>query len=247
MPLQTTQRPRSRGRAARKPVSEAIFSTVRTEILSGDLKPGDKLRSERALTEAYGVNRHAVREAMKRLQQAGLVEVSQGGATRVLDWRTNGGLELLFHLALGSSGQVDPKVLRSALEMRISIGADAARLCARRAVPSLSERLLRMAAEMEATDDVETLLDLDAEFWSVVVDGADNIAYRLAFNSLVRCLRANQRPAMALVSGELLEPRGRRPVAEAIAAGDEEAAELGARKALSGSLETALDFLSSFK
>ena len=82
----------------------------------------------------FDVNRHAVREAVKRLQQAGLVEVSQGGATSVLDWRSNGGLDLLSHLSLRSSGRVDPKVVRSALEMRISIGADAARLCARRAV-----------------------------------------------------------------------------------------------------------------
>ncbi len=228
----------------RRPVSEAVFSDLRTEIISGDLQPGEKLRSERTLTEAFGVNRHAVREALKRLQQAGLVEVSQGGATRVLDLRSNGGLDLLPDLAIRASGRVDPKVLRSALEMRIAIGADAARLCARRAVASVSERLLRATEEMEKTDDVDTLTDLDTAFWALVVDGADNIAYRLAFNSLIRCLRANQRPALALIAGELLDHRARRSVAEAIAERDEGAAELRAREALSGSLEVALDLLS---
>jgi GntR family transcriptional repressor for pyruvate dehydrogenase complex len=227
-----------------KPISETVFSELRNEILSGDLQPGDKLRSERTLTEAFGVNRHAIREALKRLQQAGLVEVSQGGATRVLDLRSNGGLDLLPHLALRSSGHIDPKVLRSALEMRISIGADAARLCSRRAVASLSDRLLRKAEEMEKTDDIDALTDLDPAFWALVVDGADNIAYRLAFNSLIRCLRANQRPALALITGELLDHRGRRAVAEAIAEHDEAAAELSARETLSGSLEVALALLS---
>jgi GntR family transcriptional regulator, transcriptional repressor for pyruvate dehydrogenase complex len=230
--------------STRRPVSEEVFSQLRAEILRGELRPGDKLPSERTLTDVFGVNRHAVREALKRLQQAGLVEVSQGGATRVLDLRSSGGLDLLPHLSLRSSGRVDPKVLRSALEMRISIGADAARLCARRAVAPLPDRLLQKCEEMETTDDLNALTDLDAAFWELVVEGADNIAYRLAFNSLIRSLRANQRPALALIASELLDHGSRRSIAEAIVARDEEAAARSARDALSGSLEVALDLLS---
>jgi GntR family transcriptional regulator, transcriptional repressor for pyruvate dehydrogenase complex len=228
----------------RKPVSAEVFSQLRAQILGGELHPGEQLRSERSLTEAFGVNRHAVREALKRLQQAGLVEVSQGGATRVLDLRDSGGLDLLPYLALRTPGGVDPKVLRSALEMRISIGADAARLCPRRAEAPLPHQLLQKCEEMEATDDLDDLIDLDTEFWALVVQGADNIAYRLAFNSLLRSLRANQKPALSLVAGELLDHGARRGVAEAITARDEEAAERSARGALSGSLEAALDLLS---
>ena len=233
--------------STRKPVSEQIYSKLRNQILSGELEAGERLHSERALTEAFGVNRHAVREALKRLQQAGLVEVSQGGSTTVLDWRSSGGLDLLSHLSLLSSGRVDPTILRSALEMRISLGADAARLCARRAVEPLPERLLLITEEMSDTPDLDALIDLDTQFWALIVGGADNIAYRLAFNSLIRCLRANQKPALALVAGELLDQSGRRSLAEAIAARDEQAAELGARQALSGSLEIALDLLSRSK
>ena len=52
-----------------------------------------------------------MREALKRLQQSGLVRISQGGATRVRDWRRHGGLDLLLELdracrpASGSSGR----------------------------------------------------------------------------------------------------------------------------------------------
>jgi GntR family transcriptional regulator, transcriptional repressor for pyruvate dehydrogenase complex len=236
---------RSQGARARMPVSEAVFVQLCREILGGRLQPGDSLRSERALADAFGVSRHAVREAVKRLQQAGLVEVSQGGATCVLDWRVDGGLDLLPRLSLRARGPVDPKVLRSALEMRISIGADAARLCARRAVPPLPDELFRVVSEMERTDNVETLVDLDTEFWGLVVDGADNIAYRLAFNSLMRALEIHRRPAMALITAELLDPAARRSVATAIAGGDEEAAAQQTRAALSGGLETALDLLSA--
>ena len=49
-------------------VSARIHADLRTEILSGRLAPGDALSSERALSEELGANRHAVREALKRLQ-----------------------------------------------------------------------------------------------------------------------------------------------------------------------------------
>ena len=70
-----------------------------------------------------------MREALKRLQQAGLVAISQGGATRVRDWRHHGGLELLLE------GEVPESLnaARAAMEMRACIGADAARRCAQRA------------------------------------------------------------------------------------------------------------------
>jgi DNA-binding FadR family transcriptional regulator len=227
------------------PLSEVLFAQLCGEILGGGLLAGEPLHSERTLADEFGVSRHAVREAVKRLQQAGLVEVSQGGATCVLDWRVSAGLDILSQLSLRTTGPADPKILRSALEMRISLGADAARLCARRAVAPLTDRLFRLTEEMEKTDDTEALVDLDTEFWALVVDGADNIAYRLAFNSLVRALRIHRRPALALVTDELLDPAARRSVAAAIADGDGEAAAARAREALTGGLETALDLLSS--
>lgn len=226
------------------PVSGRVFSRLRKQILSGSLAPGDALPSERTLVDDFGVSRHAVREALRRLQQAGLIAVSHGGATRVLDLRSNGGLDLLPHLALQSQGHIDPTVLRAALEMRVSIGADAARLCAMRATPSLCDQLRETVDAMKETDDLGALADLNTQFWGMVVDGADNIAYRLAFNSLIRCLRANEEPALRLISVELLDHRRRLLLEEAIAEGNEHAAELRAREALSGGLEVLLDYLS---
>jgi GntR family transcriptional repressor for pyruvate dehydrogenase complex len=225
-------------------VSGRVFSLLRKQILSGSLAPGDALPSERALVEDFGVSRHAVREALRRLQQAGLIAVSHGGATRVLDLRSNGGLDLLPYLSLQAPGRIDPKVLRAALEMRVAIGTDAARLCAMRATPDLCEQLRETVDAMKETDDLAILGELDTQFWGDVLDGADNIAYRLAFNSLIRCLRANEKRALRLISGELLDHRLRLLVEEAIAEGNEQAAELRAREALSGGLKALLDYLS---
>src|SRR6476659_10137696 len=114
-------------------LSGQIYSRLRAEILSDRYAAGDALPSERRLSEELETNRHAVREALKRLQQAGLVSISQGGATRVRDWRRHGGLELLLE------GDVPEELEagRAAMEMRACIGADAARRCAQRADAAL--------------------------------------------------------------------------------------------------------------
>src|SRR4051812_6949708 len=110
-------------------LSGQIYALLRGEILAGRYEPGGALPSERRLSDELESGRHAVREALKRLQQAGLVAISQGGATRVRDWRRHGGLELLLE------GEVPDELEagRAAMEMRACIGADAARRCDQRA------------------------------------------------------------------------------------------------------------------
>lgn len=165
--------------------SEAVHDRLRALILSDGLAPGDPLPSERSLSEFHRVNRHAVREAIKRLQQSGLVHVSQGGATRVLDWRATGGLDLLADLA--QTEELAP-LLRAIGEMRACIGADAARLCALRGPDDVLAALPRLAAALPDPADVrryETRFRAYEAFWAQIVDGSGNLTYRLALNSLV--------------------------------------------------------------
>jgi len=171
-------------------VSRRVHDALRQKILEGELAPGDRIPSERVLAEEFGVNRHAVREALKGLQQASLIKITHGGATRVLDWRDGGGLEVLLDLA---GDPVDPpaEIVRSVLEMRASIGVDAARLCAERAgeaertqIEGLGER----AAALVGSGDPEMLDQAFAEFWMAVVAGSGNIAYRLSLNSLLAAM-----------------------------------------------------------
>lgn len=171
---------------ARRPVSEAVFVDLRAAILSGRLAAGAALPPERALSEQFAVNRHAVREALKRLQQAGLVEVNHGGATRVLDWRATGGLDLLAHLPFALEDGPAPEVLRSVLEMRRSLGVDVARLAAARAPAPLVAALRAYAGDGADPDgDLEPLGTRYEDIWRDLVAASDNVAYTLAYNSLL--------------------------------------------------------------
>ena len=69
----------------RRSLSEAVFEQLRGGILTGELEAGSSLPAERELAVELGVNRSAVREALKRLQQLRLVAIRQGESTRVLD------------------------------------------------------------------------------------------------------------------------------------------------------------------
>lgn len=169
-------------RAAR--VSDTVFARLVDEILSGRWPAARSAPSERELALALQVNRHSVREALKRLQQAGLVQIGQGGKTLVLDWRTHAGLDMLA--ALASAGVVPLNTaFADVAVMRRTVGADAARLCALRADDEQLAAVAAAAAYPES-GDLTVFRDADLVLWTAVVVGSGNIAYRLALNTLVR-------------------------------------------------------------
>jgi GntR family transcriptional regulator, transcriptional repressor for pyruvate dehydrogenase complex len=165
-------------------VSDTVFARLVEEILTGRLAAGESMPSERELALALQVNRHAVREALKRVQQAGLVRISHGGKTRVLDWRTSAGLDALTGLAV--AGVIPARqIVGDVAVMRRTIGADAARLCALNASEEQHAAISAAAAAYPVSGAVEMVGDADLTFWTAVIDGSGNLAYRLALNTLV--------------------------------------------------------------
>lgn len=58
--------------------SEAIFEQIRSKIVSGELKPGDRLPSERTMMAMLQRSRPTIREALRMLENAGLVQINAG-------------------------------------------------------------------------------------------------------------------------------------------------------------------------
>lgn len=67
----------------RESVADQIFGQLKTKIVSGELKPGDKLPTEMELCELYNVSRTSVRQALTNLSSLDLVEAKTGGGTFV--------------------------------------------------------------------------------------------------------------------------------------------------------------------
>jgi GntR family transcriptional repressor for pyruvate dehydrogenase complex len=216
-------------------VSSQIHASLRADILGGRYAAGDALPSERRLSEELETSRHAVREALKRLQQAGLVSISQGGATRVRDWRHHGGLELLLDVAAEGDAPEALHAPRAAMEMRACIGADAARRCAQRADAVLRAQLRTRGEQLAAVEDLQARNAHYEVLWDLIVDGADNIAYRLALTTLVARQRIASITADA-VARELQDTAAIRSLVDAIANTDADAAHAIARDLLERSI-----------
>jgi GntR family transcriptional regulator, transcriptional repressor for pyruvate dehydrogenase complex len=215
----------------RRSVPEDVFEQIVTEVLSGEMQPGEALPSERRLAEVLGVSRPTVREALKRLTSAGLVEVRQGDATTVRDFRRHAGLDLLPRLLL-RAGELDFAVVRSILETRLHNGPKVAELAAERRQPELaallSDALQRLADEDDPVEQQRHALT----FWDHIVDGADSIAFRLMYNTL----RATYEPALpalaTVMADEVGRPEAYRDLADAIVAGDPARARQAAQELL---------------
>lgn len=220
------------------PLSDQVFDQLVAEIISGRYAAEATLPAERILATTLGVNRHVVREAIRRLEQAGLVRVAQGGSTRVLDYRKHAGLDLLWLLAEHARG--GPETARfwlGVLELRVAVGAEMARLCARRADRTVCTDLLRISREMRAAGDDATLYALEVRFWDRVQDGADNVVCRLALNSMIKASLAMGDVAQQWSAREARKSGFRQPIAEAIAKHDADAAERLTRQSMRAVVE----------
>jgi GntR family transcriptional repressor for pyruvate dehydrogenase complex len=166
-------------------VAEEIVQQLRTLILRGHYATGEKLPPERKLAEDLGVNRASLREAIKALEQMGLVKTRQGDGTRVLDFMQTAGVELVSHLVAGAAdGASSVDVLDDVMEFRRIFARDVAFLSAERANPENIVKLEEIAKRAEADVAPDELLKIDFEFYLELTRAARNRVFQLLINTI---------------------------------------------------------------
>ncbi|HEU4782424.1 MAG TPA: GntR family transcriptional regulator, partial [Ktedonobacterales bacterium] len=116
-------------RIERSRVFEQIAAQIERRILSGEVRHGDYLGSERELGEQFGASRTAVREALKTLAQRGLVDMRPGRGTMVIDG-TSQAVRHSLHLMMRIGSRHVPEHLT---EVREIVEPELAALAAERA------------------------------------------------------------------------------------------------------------------
>lgn len=165
-------------------VSEQVFRTLLDAVLGGQYAPGEKLPGQRALARDLGVTLTSLREALKRLEQMGLVEVRHGDAMRVRPWREAGGLDVLAHV-LFRAGGLDREVLADILEARTLMLRELAGLAATRIRPEQAAQLAGLAEAFASTgDDPVAAAMVDFAFFTEVARAADNVVFDLILNAI---------------------------------------------------------------
>jgi DNA-binding FadR family transcriptional regulator len=121
-----------------------VVDSLGGHIRDGRLRAGDKLPTETEIMASHAVSRTVVREAMSRLQAAGLVQTRHGIGTFVLPPPDAG------NFRIGSASFATVADVISVLELRISLETEAAGLAAQR---RSSENLDAMESELNAFHD----------------------------------------------------------------------------------------------
>ncbi len=131
-----------------KKISEEIVEQIKELISRGQLKPGERIPSERELATVLGVSRPSVREAIMVLEAMGLVESRQGGGTFVRSLT-----EEALAAPLTSMVEKNPRLLHALAEVRMGLESWSAYLAASRAtgeeireMGELFEEMSRQAA-----------------------------------------------------------------------------------------------------
>jgi DNA-binding FadR family transcriptional regulator len=204
-------------------VADQVAASIRHAIVGGKFRSGDALPSERALASQFGVNRSSVREALLRLEAWGLVQIRQGGATRVQDVFLDAGINMLPYL-LAPNGQLDFALLGDIFSIRVMFLGWTGQQAALNARPEDIGRLRDLLREIEASQDPEEVQRLDFEFFEVLVKMTGNRVMSLFVNALREIYRQNAKYLLLLYRRLPFDTQHHRAALAAIVDGDAEAA-----------------------
>ncbi|MCD8350632.1 MAG: FadR family transcriptional regulator [Planctomycetaceae bacterium] len=125
-------------------VGDRVFEAIHQEIMDGAYKPGEKLPSERELSEELGVSKSSIKVAMQRLVALGLVEMRRGEGNFIREFSTNPYMEQVREFLVGEEDVAKITEYRFYMEMAI------VRLAMKRAKPAHFARMKTILKQMEA-------------------------------------------------------------------------------------------------
>ena len=150
--------------------SERLYVRVARRISdlveAGEVKPGDRLPSERDLAEMLNVSRPSVREAMIALEVCGLIEVRMGNGIFVCSDQK----ALSPKLEDSGIGPFD------ILEIRLVLEPEACALAAERISHEQLNRLSQVFADMQRFNGTPEMETADEQFHNIIAESAQNTA-----------------------------------------------------------------------
>jgi GntR family galactonate operon transcriptional repressor len=214
--------PRSR-RPARYPT--VVAEDLAHQIIGGTVPPGAVLPAEPVLGDRFGFSRTVIREALKLLEERGLVRVEQGRGTTVQSRDAWNLLDpLVIRIAL--SYDDDMAMLDNLIAVRRVLEREMARAAATRLTDEELAALAANLEQMEASyDNYERFRGFDLSFHAIVMNASGNDVGQ----TIVRTIHTHAgmtRPLAAAQSRAELERTAteHRAILEALAAHDGEAA-----------------------
>jgi GntR family transcriptional regulator, transcriptional repressor for pyruvate dehydrogenase complex len=201
-----------------EPLGSEVARRLLDYLLSGQVRPGERIPSERQLAEDLGVNRPAVREAIRVVGFLGLLEVRQGSGA----YFRGPDQDLLFRLFEWSL-LFGERRARDLLEARADLEVIASGRAAERRPEDDVVRLKQLLEDMRAADP-DGFPDADLAFHTKIADMADNVVLKDMLAGIRAMIRGWVGRNIQAAGTTRIAYRDHVAIYRAIAAGDPEAA-----------------------
>jgi GntR family transcriptional repressor for pyruvate dehydrogenase complex len=197
-----------------------IVNQLKTLILSGRLKEGNRLPTEREFAKQFGVSRVTVRQALTVLHEMGFVESRPGGGTFV----SQGIRERILN-PITATLLAEKELLDEPLEVRNLIEPQITRLAALRATGKNIRELERILTLQESkAHDGLPITEEDTLFHEAIAKSAGNSILIKLIQSLHHHLRASREQSLMTPSGNQRSISDHREIVAAIASKNSQAA-----------------------
>jgi len=154
---------------------EEIADQIKGAILTGQIKPGERLPSERQLSETFNVGRPAIREALRSLSAMGFIEVTMGKKGSTVKGIDIGHYMSAIREQLSWLIKIDKRGLQELWEVRKYIELGIAHAAATNATKNEIKKMELLINKMESSSiDIEKYFGLAVQFHETLARAAKN-------------------------------------------------------------------------
>lgn len=161
---------------------------MQAKILSGELKPGDRLPPERELALQVGISRGSVNQGILDLERMGFLRIVPRKGTFVAEYVRNATPETLAAIMSYNSAYIDPALFRDLMELRILVERECARLVCANLTGDALRRLQDCTGAIYAAPE-EQLAETVYRYHKCLTEISGNAAYAMVFQSFEKMIR----------------------------------------------------------
>ncbi len=200
-------------------LKETCTQAIVTKIISGELKPGDRLPPERELAGMLGVSRSSVNQSVLELESMGFVSIQPRRGTVVCDYRKHPTPQSLAVLMRYDSIDLDRSIFSDMMDFRLLLETECARLaCANVYESTLAE----LSACVDALEQGGDPSDALYQFHYLLTQASGNGVYSMFFRAFETVIRVLIRQHYNVEAGDARESvRLHRALLDAVRAKDE--------------------------
>lgn len=164
-------------------IRELFIQQLEGAILSGQLKPGDRLPTERELADTMHISKTVVHEGLRELHRLGFLDIASRRGVTVADYAQTGSLETLMAIMDYHGSLPDEKTARSILRLRYYLEAPALRDLAASHTAADLDTLRALQRQAEEAPDTAALAQALFRYHRGVAFLSGNTITPLLFNA----------------------------------------------------------------